>query len=89
MFWRKAKVVVGYESTYHDDARQTARDALRKSILESMGYTVFTFKGWHMYNPSVFDELVKALAGKLGKRIRLLTMKQSIARDALREHLLA
>ena len=89
MLWRKAKVVVEYDGSYHDDARQTAQDALRKSILESMGYTVFTFKRWHVYNPLVFDEMVKALAGKLGKRIRPLTVKQSIARDALREHLLA
>jgi hypothetical protein len=53
-----------------------------------MGYTVFTFKRWHVYNPLVFDEMVKALAKRLGKRIRPLTAKQSFARDALRKQLL-
>lgn len=77
-----------YDGSYHDDERQMARDALRKSVFESMGYTVFTFKRWHVYDPLVFDEMVKALAKKLGKRIRPLTAKQSFARDALREQLL-
>ena len=88
MLWRKAQVVVEYDGAYHDDERQIAKDALRKSIFESMGYTVFTFKRWHVYNPLVFDEMVKALAKRLGKRIRPLTVKQSFARDALREQLL-
>ena len=88
MLWRKEKVVVEYDGGYHDDDRQAARDALRKSVLESMGYTVFTFKKWHVYNPLVFDEMAKTLAGKLGKRIRPLTVKQSLARDSLREQLL-
>ena len=89
MLWRKAGVVVEYDGSYHDDERQMARDALRKSIFESMGYTVFTFKRWHVYNPLVFAEMVKALAKRLGKRIRPLTAKQSFARDALREQLLS
>lgn len=88
MLWCKAKVVVEYDGSYHDDERQMARDALRKSILESMGYTVFTFKRWHVYKPLVFDEMAKALASKLGKRTRPLTAKQSFARDVLREQLL-
>ena len=88
MLWRKAKVVVEYDGSYHDDVQQVARDALRKSILESMGFTVFTFKKWHVYNPLVFDEMVRALASKLGKRIRPLTVKQSFARDTLHEQLL-
>ena len=88
MLWRKAHVVVEYDGSYHDDERQMARDALRKAIFETMGYTVFTFKRWHVYNPLVFDEMTKALAGKLGKRIRPLTAKQSLARDVLRKQLL-
>ena len=88
MLWRKDRVVVEYDGAYHDDARQAARDALRKSVFESMGYTVFTFKRWHVYNPLVFDEMARALAKKLGKRIRPLTPKQSLARDSLRERLL-
>lgn len=88
MLWRKFGIVVEYDGSYHDDERQMARDALRKSVFESMGYTVFTFKRWHVYDPLVFDEMVKALAKKLGKRIRPLTAKQSFARDSLREQLL-
>lgn len=88
IFWRKAGVVVEYDGSYHDSEHQIARDAFRKSILENMGYTVFTFKRWHVYNPLVFDEMVKALAKRLGKRIRPLTAKQSFARDALRKQLL-
>ena len=88
MLWRKAGVVVEYDGAYHDDPHQAMRDALRKSIFESMGYTVFTFKRWHVYSPLVFDEMVRALAKRLGKRIRPLNAKQSFARDALREQLL-
>ena len=88
MLWRKAGVVVEYDGAYHDNPHQAARDALRKSVFESMGYTVFTFKRWHVYDPLVFDEMAKALAKRLGKRIRPLTAKQSFARDALREQLL-
>ena len=88
MLWRKAGVVVEYDGAYHDEQRQAARDALRKSFFETMGYTVFTFKRWHVYNPLVFDEMVKALAKRVGKRIRPLTVKQSLARDGLRKQLL-
>lgn len=88
MLWRRQRVIVEYDGAYHDDARQAARDALRKSILESMGYTVFTYKRWHVYNPLVFDEMARALAKRLGRRVRFLTPKQSFARDALREQLL-
>lgn len=88
ILWRKARVVVEYDGSYHDDEHQMARDAFRKSIMENMGYTVFTFKRWHVYDPLVFDEMVRALAKRLGKRIRPLTAKQSFARDALREQLL-
>ena len=89
MLWRYVRVVVEYDGAYHDDERQMARDSLRKSILESMGYTVITFKRWHLYNPVVFDEMAEALARKLGKRIRPLTVKQAFARDSLRAQLLA
>ena len=89
MLWRKERVVVEYDGAYHDDPRQAARDALRKSVFETMDYTVFTFKRWHVYNPLVFDEMARALARKLGKRIRPLTSKQSFARDALRAQLLS
>jgi very-short-patch-repair endonuclease len=88
MLWRDAKVVVEYDGAYHNDPRQSAHDALRKSILESMGYTVFTFKKWTVYNPLAFSEVADTLARKLGRRMRPLTAKQSFARDALREHLL-
>ena len=88
MLWRKARIVVEYDGSYHDNPLQNARDALRKAIFETMGYTVFTFKRWHVYNPLVFDEMVKALAKKLGKRIRPLNTKQAFARDALRKQLL-
>lgn len=89
MLWAKAKVVVEYDGSYHDDARQAARDALRKSVFETMGFTVFTFKRWHVYDPLVFDEMARSLAKKLGKRIRPLTTKQALARDVLRKQLLS
>ncbi|MBQ9068011.1 MAG: DUF559 domain-containing protein [Eggerthellaceae bacterium] len=88
MLWRKANVVVEYDGSYHDEAGQMARDALRKSVFEAMGFTVFTFKKWHVYDPLIFDEMVRAVAKKLGKRIRPLATKQAFARDALRKQLL-
>jgi very-short-patch-repair endonuclease len=86
--WRKAHVVVEYDGEYHNDPRQAARDELRRSILESMGYTVFVFKKQHVYNPLVFDKMVSTVAAKLGRRIRPLSLKQQLARERLREELL-
>lgn len=89
LFWRNEKVVVEYDGAYHDDKRQAARDALRKSVFESMGYTVYTFKRWHVYDNAVFAEMVESMASKLGKRIRPLTKKQALARSSLRGQLLS
>ena len=77
-----------YDSEYHNDPRQRVRDELRGSILESMGYTIFIFKKQHVYDPPVFDKMAKTVAKKLGRRIRPLTLKQSLARESLRSELL-
>lgn len=86
--WRDKRVVVEYDGEYHNDPQQATRDELRRSILESMGYTVFVFKKQHIYNPLVFATMAETVAAKLGKRIRPLTLKQELAREALRKELL-
>ena len=88
LLWRNQHVAVEYDGEYHNDPRQAVRDELRRSILESMGFTVFVFKKQHVYNPLVFERMVSAVAAKLGKRIRPLTLKQQIARESLRAELL-
>ena len=88
LLWRKAHVAVEYDGEYHNDPQQMVRDELRRSILESMGYTVFVFKKQHVYNPLVFDKMAATIAARLGKRIRPLTFKQSLARESLRYELL-
>ena len=88
LLWRNGHVVVEYDGEYHNDPQQAVRDELRRSILESMGYTVFVFKKQHIYNPLVFDKMALTVAAKLGKRVRPLTLKQQVAREMLRSELL-
>ena len=88
LLWRDAHIAVEYDGEYHNDPIQARRDELRRSLLESMGYTVFVFKKQHVYNPIVFNSMVEALAKRLRKRIRPLTTKQAFARDDLRAQLL-
>jgi len=89
MLWRKAKLVVEYDGKHHEDEAQRVKDEMRKVVLETMGYTVMQVKRHQVYNPLAFDNVATAIAKKLGKRVRPLTVKQSFARDRLREELLA
>ena len=87
--WRSKKLVLEYDGGYHNDPYQRVRDEKRRAVLESMGYTVAVAKKQQIYDPIAFDGLAHMLRRKLGLRSRSLTVKHQLAREALRETLLA
>lgn len=88
MLWRKPGLVVEYDGEYHNDPDQALKDQMRHAVLTSMGYTVHVIKKRQLYDPLAFDGAVRALAKKLGKRLRPLTLRQQYARENAREALL-
>ena len=88
LLWRKAGLVVEYDGEYHLDQDQRLSDEIRKTVLETMGYTVLQLKKRQVYNPLAFDNVVQLLARKLGKRLREPTLSQVYAREVLRRELL-
>ena len=88
MLWKDVRLVVEYDGEYHKEDAQRVRDEKRKAVLEAMGYTVLQVKKQQVYDPLAFDGFARALARRLGKRIRELTPKQALAREALREQAL-
>ena len=88
LLWRKRKHIVEYDGEYHEDPAQLAKDARRKLVLESMGYTVQTVRRQSVYDPVAFDKFAQTLAKRLGKRVRPLSAKQQYAREELRAALL-
>ncbi|MDO4400838.1 MAG: DUF559 domain-containing protein [Coriobacteriia bacterium] len=88
MRWEKAALLVEYDGRYHESEWKTAQDSLRKTVLESMDYTVLQVKRWQVYDPLAFDKVACTIARRLGVRIRPLTLSQSLAREDLRRKLL-
>ena len=87
--WREFNLIVEYDGEYHDDPAQLAKDAKRRVLLETMGYTVVTVKKQQVYDPLIFDEFASMIAKKTGKRVRSLEPKQHFAREKLRDALLS
>ena len=87
--WRDYNLIVEYDGEYHNDPDQIAKDAKRRVLLETMGYTVVTVKKQQVYDPLIFDEFATMIAKKTKKRVHPLTSKQQGAREELRDALLA
>ena len=88
LLWRKNWLVVEYDGEYHNNPHQRIEDEKRRSLLETMGYTVLVVKKQQLYDPIAFNGIAETIARKCGKRIRPLTVKQQFARENLRDALL-
>lgn len=88
MLWRERKLIVEYDGEYHDAADQSLHDEMRRAVLATMGYSVHVIKKRQIYDPLAFDGAATAIAKRLGKRLRPLTLGQQYARDDLRAALL-
>ena len=88
MLWRRQKLVVEYDGRQHEEERQSKRDALRITILESKGYTVYRIMRHQLYNPLAFDSFASTVRTFLGVRNRPATAKHRYAREELRSRLL-
>ena len=86
--WEEAKLIVEYDGAYHGFGDQPLQDEMRKTVLESMGYTVMQLKKEQVENRLAFDGVVQAIARAIGKRLRPTTLSQDFAREELRAQLL-
>ena len=88
ILWRKEKLVVEYDGRQHEETGQSEYDAIRKTILESRGFTVRQVKRHQLYSPLAFDKFASSLGAYLGVRKRPVTNKHTFAREQLRALLL-
>ncbi|MEG0323604.1 MAG: hypothetical protein RR619_06365, partial [Raoultibacter sp.] len=89
LFWPKAKLAVEYDSDqWHADTQQISSDSKRRTALELAGVTVVTITRGQVYDARAFDETARALAKRLGKRIRVQCDGWFAKRFALRTQLL-
>lgn len=87
--WQDSKLIVEYDGGYHEDPVQMKKDARRRVVLETLGYTVITVNRQQIFDPLAFDGFATMAARKTGRRPRPLSLKQQYARQGLREALLS
>ena len=61
---------------------------MRKTVLEARGYTVMQVKKEQVRSRLALDSVAGAIAQRLGRRVRPLSLSQEFARDGLRRQLL-
>ena len=79
--------VVEYGGKYHEYGYQPVKDEMRRTVLESMGYTVMEVKYEQMKGWAACDSIANTLARALGWRMRPLTLGQEYKRQELRRKL--
>lgn len=71
ILWPDQREVVECESTaWHTGADRIAEDSHRRTVLSHMGYHVTTITTREIFNPRLLDASVRALALRLGYRMR-------------------
>ena len=88
MLWKNPKLVIEFDGRQHEEEQQSKYDALRQTVLENRGYTVFRIMRHQVYNPLAFDKFASTARRFLGIRTRPVTMKHQFAREELRSKLL-
>ena len=72
MLWDDAHLVVEYDSElHHTAASRIANDALRRNLLEEMGYRVITVTSQHLRTPRQIDQIAQTIAKRLGMALEL------------------
>ena len=89
LLWRKQKCAIEYTSKqYHEGYEKQARDEIRRSAIENMGYRVFFLTKTQLYSQAAFDGFVRLVRQHMGMRGQANTQKLSAARYSLRQELL-
>lgn len=83
--WPEKKLIIEYQSKYHESAKQTLRDQNRKAALEAEGYQVVEVWAEDIYNLERFENLVTHLQKLTGKRIRYRSGKFILNHKRIRE----
>lgn len=87
LLWRRLRVVVEYDGSDHEDARQAERDHVKDVVLREMGYTVIRINRETLGSSVRFDGEVRFLAEKVGERLPAYSAEWGAKRDALRKAL--
>ena len=89
-YWEEQRVVIEYDGHDDHESRESrARDALKRNLLTSRGYRVFTITGKQIMDASSFDAAMRDVAVSLGYRLKGFPRDWDIRRDRLREELFA
>lgn len=76
LFYEIKNLALEYDSdAHHSTPEELAKDAKRCSVIENLGYTVMSMSTQQLQDTFDCLAFVKALAKKLGKRIRIRTKK--------------
>lgn len=68
--WEKKKLDLEYQGSSHETLEARAEDSMRRKALEKSGYTVYELTYAEVKDENLFRANVRALAKKLGVRIR-------------------
>lgn len=70
--WPASQLVVEYDSDeYHLTSRQQRHDAVRRMVLEEVGYRVVSVTRLQLNDPREMDKVAKVVAAALGRRLRI------------------
>lgn len=88
MLWPKEKLVIEYDSNqFHTGAQRISNDALRRNILQDMGYTVITVTNDQLTDSNKTHNLARQISKQLGIRFRGKKSEPNMARFELRNEL--
>ena len=89
LLWRSQRVAVEYDSdAFHAGADRIERDALRRDMLEDLGFSVLTVTKRRLSSLQMLEDFANELRRALGVRSRRLTPKQEVERRLLHRELM-
>jgi len=72
LLWANAKLAIEYDSElHHTAADRIAHDALRRNVLQELGYRVITVTTQHLRTPLQIERVAQAVALSLGRELEL------------------
>ncbi len=72
LLWADAKLAIEYDSElHHTAAERIAHDALRRNVLQELGYRVITVTTQHLRTPLQIERVARAVALALGREPEL------------------
>lgn len=72
LYWPSSQLIVEYDSDeYHLTSCQHHHDAVRRMVLEEMGYRVITVTRLQLNDPKEMERVAKVVASVLGRQLRI------------------